>query len=145
MNHILHFFLSFQSTPTIVNVNHGEQYLLRLVNANAYNCPVLLSVSGHDFRVSAVDGNSVEPEMARRIVSFPGTYTYRRFPLLVPHDVAHSTHVRYDRCTCKSNARVSTRNALHEILYVDPRLSRSFVRAIALKRCTSRVKATGGG
>ncbi|CAD1479322.1 unnamed protein product [Heterotrigona itama] len=64
--------LNGQSNGSILRVHYGTKYFLRLVNANAYNCPVLLSISGHDFRVLAIDGNPVEPTMGRHIVSFPG-------------------------------------------------------------------------
>ncbi|OAD52061.1 Laccase-1 [Eufriesea mexicana] len=65
--------LNGQNNGSTLNVHHGAKYLLRLINANAYNCPVLLSISGHDFQVSATDGNPVEPATGRHIVSFPET------------------------------------------------------------------------
>ncbi|CAL7947016.1 unnamed protein product [Xylocopa violacea] len=64
--------LNGQTNGTILRVKHGAQYLLRLINANAYNCPVLLSFSGHDFRVLATDGNAVQPTTGKHIVAFPG-------------------------------------------------------------------------
>ncbi|XP_046144231.1 laccase-14-like isoform X1 [Osmia bicornis bicornis] len=64
--------LNGQTDGTILRVNHGAQYLLRLVNANAYNCPVRISISRHDFRVSAADGNVVDSVTGRHIVSYPG-------------------------------------------------------------------------
>ncbi|XP_017765004.1 PREDICTED: laccase-14-like [Eufriesea mexicana] len=71
--------LNGQNNGSTLNVHHGAKYLLRLINANAYNCPVLLSISGHDFQVSATDGNPVEPATGRHIVSFPG----ERFDLII--------------------------------------------------------------
>ncbi|XP_053987926.1 uncharacterized protein LOC128881170 [Hylaeus volcanicus] len=65
--------LNGQSNGTILKVDHGGQYLLRLINANAYNCPVRLSISGHEFRIVAADGNAVQSVIAKEIVSFPGT------------------------------------------------------------------------
>ncbi|XP_017796383.1 PREDICTED: laccase-4-like [Habropoda laboriosa] len=64
--------LNGQKSGTILKVDHGARYLLRLVNANAYNCPVVLSISDHEFRVLAVDGNKIQPTTGRHIVSFPG-------------------------------------------------------------------------
>ncbi|XP_054008895.1 uncharacterized protein LOC128892477 [Hylaeus anthracinus] len=64
--------LNGQSNGTILKVDHGGQYLLRLINANAYNCPVRLSISGHEFRIVAADGNAVQSVIAKEIVSFPG-------------------------------------------------------------------------
>ncbi|XP_076228194.1 uncharacterized protein LOC116430687 [Nomia melanderi] len=64
--------LNGQSDGIVVKVDHGLQYLLRVINANAYNCPVRLSISGHDFRVVAADGNLVQPVTGKHIVLFPG-------------------------------------------------------------------------
>lgn len=64
--------LNDQNNGFILQVHYGRKYLLRLINANAYNCPVLLSISGHDFRVLAADGNPVEPTVGRHIFLFPG-------------------------------------------------------------------------
>ncbi|KAF3424591.1 hypothetical protein E2986_12629 [Frieseomelitta varia] len=65
--------LNGQNNGSMLRVHYGTKYFLRVINANAYNCPVLLSISGHDFRVLAVDGNPVEPTMGRHVVSFPAT------------------------------------------------------------------------
>ncbi|XP_017890301.2 uncharacterized protein LOC108631102 [Ceratina calcarata] len=65
--------LNGQNNGTVLKVKHGVRYLLRLINANAYNCPVVLSVSGHDFHVSSADGYAVQPTTGRHILSFPGT------------------------------------------------------------------------
>ncbi|XP_012175905.2 laccase-3 [Bombus terrestris] len=64
--------LNGQNNGFILQVHYGRKYLLRLINANAYNCPILLSISGHDFRVLAADGNPVEPTVGRHIFCFPG-------------------------------------------------------------------------
>ncbi|XP_050578732.1 uncharacterized protein LOC126916712 isoform X1 [Bombus affinis] len=64
--------LNGQNNGSILQVHYGRKYLLRLINANAYNCPILLSISGHDFRVLAADGNPVEPTVGRHIFCFPG-------------------------------------------------------------------------
>ncbi|CAK9828135.1 lcc1 [Anthophora retusa] len=65
------FLLNGQESGVVLKVHHGRQYLLRLINANAYNCPTVLFISGHEFRVLSVDGNRIEPTMGRHIVSFP--------------------------------------------------------------------------
>ncbi|XP_061929075.1 uncharacterized protein LOC108001913 isoform X2 [Apis cerana] len=64
--------LNGQNNGFIFEVQYGRKYLLRLINAHAYNCPVLLSISDHNFHVLATDGNPVEPTIGRHIVSFPG-------------------------------------------------------------------------
>ncbi|XP_076674764.1 uncharacterized protein LOC143372472 isoform X2 [Andrena cerasifolii] len=64
--------LNGQIHGTVIKVEHGRRYLLRIANANAYNCPTRLSVSGHDFRVLAADGNVVQPVTAKHVVLFPG-------------------------------------------------------------------------
>ncbi|XP_076233348.1 uncharacterized protein LOC143178508 [Calliopsis andreniformis] len=64
--------LNGQNREAILRVDHGQQYLLRLINANAYNCPIRFSTSAHDFRVLAADGNLVQPVTAKHIVLFPG-------------------------------------------------------------------------
>ncbi|XP_012136868.2 uncharacterized protein LOC100877876 [Megachile rotundata] len=64
--------LNGQSDGTILRVNYGKRYLLRLVNANAYNCPVRISISGHDFRVSAADGYVVQSVTGKHVVLYPG-------------------------------------------------------------------------
>ncbi|KAG7209096.1 hypothetical protein KM043_015243 [Ampulex compressa] len=60
-----------QASGTILRVEHGARYLLRLVNANAFNCPVMVSVAKHEFRALATDGNSVEARTGRRLILFP--------------------------------------------------------------------------
>ncbi|XP_071856608.1 uncharacterized protein [Bombus fervidus] len=64
--------LNGQNNGSILQVHYGRKYLLRLINANAYNCPILLSISGHDFGVLAADGNPVESTVGRHIFLFPG-------------------------------------------------------------------------
>ncbi|XP_043254641.1 laccase-4-like [Colletes gigas] len=71
--------LNGQSNGTVLEVDRDRQYLLRLINANAYNCPVRLSISGHDFRVVAVDSNSIQSVTGRHIVAYPG----ERFDIFV--------------------------------------------------------------
>ncbi|XP_076380029.1 uncharacterized protein LOC117229336 [Megalopta genalis] len=74
--------LNGQSNGVVIKVDHGGRYLLRVINANAYNCPVRLSISGHNFRVVAADGNRVQPVTGKHIVLFPG----ERFDALVAAD-----------------------------------------------------------
>lgn len=74
--------LNGQNNGTVLKVKRGVRYLLRLINANAYNCPVVLSVSGHDFQVSSADGYAVQPTTGRHILSFPG----ERFDIIIEAD-----------------------------------------------------------
>jgi len=55
-------------------VKRGFRYLLRLINANAHDCPVLLRTHGHSLRILAADGNPVQSMMGTMIVLFPGTF-----------------------------------------------------------------------
>lgn len=112
-----------------MQVNHGAQYLLRLINANAYNCPIRLSTSGHDFRVSAADGNLVQPLTAKHIVLFPGTFhrsmlLARRIYRLPLHAKNHAFNARKIRSFVRvveaprprldllTSSRLPTRNCL---------------------------------
>ncbi|XP_076653958.1 uncharacterized protein LOC143359708 [Halictus rubicundus] len=74
--------LNGQGKGVVIKVDHGGRYLFRVINANAYNCPVRLSISGHNFRVLAADGNMVQPVTGKYIVLFPG----ERFDALVEAD-----------------------------------------------------------
>ncbi|XP_025159516.1 laccase-1 isoform X2 [Harpegnathos saltator] len=60
-----------QTRELTLRVKHGLRYLLRLVNANAHDCPVLLSLHGHSLRVSAADGNPVKSMTGTHVVLFP--------------------------------------------------------------------------
>ncbi|XP_043798629.1 laccase-4-like [Apis laboriosa] len=71
--------LNGQNNGFIFEVHYGRKYLFRLINAHAYNCPVLLSISDHDFHVLAIDGNPVKSTIGRHIVSFPG----ERFDVII--------------------------------------------------------------
>ncbi|RLU25335.1 hypothetical protein DMN91_001491 [Ooceraea biroi] len=61
-----------QAREVIVRVKHGLRYLLRLINANAPNCPILLSVHGHSLQVLAADGNPVQSMTGTHVILFPG-------------------------------------------------------------------------
>ncbi|XP_026831051.1 uncharacterized protein LOC105279193 isoform X2 [Ooceraea biroi] len=63
-----------QAREVIVRVKHGLRYLLRLINANAPNCPILLSVHGHSLQVLAADGNPVQSMTGTHVILFPGTH-----------------------------------------------------------------------
>lgn len=68
-------FLEFlQARDVFVRVKHGFSYLLRIINANAHNCPILLSAYGHSLRVLAADGNPVKSMTGTHIVLFPGKF-----------------------------------------------------------------------
>lgn len=122
---IIGYVFFFQNNGSILQVHYGRKYLLRLINANAYNCPILLSISGHDFRVLAADGNPVEPTVGRHIFLFPGMQA-----ILLAYTVCfvHSAHVIYDRCTYMSDIQ----NSSAEILYLNL-APRFFVYTIALR------------
>ncbi|CAL1689104.1 unnamed protein product [Lasius platythorax] len=61
-----------QARDVFVRVKHGFSYLLRLINANVYNCPILLSAHGHSLQVLAADGNPVQSMTGTHVVLFPG-------------------------------------------------------------------------
>ncbi|XP_011869373.1 PREDICTED: laccase [Vollenhovia emeryi] len=61
-----------QARQVLVRVERESRYLLRLINANAHDCPILLSVHGHSLRILAADGNPVQSMTATRVVLFPG-------------------------------------------------------------------------
>ncbi|XP_039313353.1 laccase-12 isoform X2 [Solenopsis invicta] len=61
-----------QAREVVVRVRHGSRYLLRLVNANVHDCPVLLSAHGHSLQILAADGNLVQSMMGTHVVLFPG-------------------------------------------------------------------------
>ncbi|XP_020278934.1 laccase-4-like isoform X2 [Pseudomyrmex gracilis] len=61
-----------QEREAVVQVKHGFPYLLRLINAIAHDCPILLSVHGHSLHVLAADGNPVQSMRGTHVVLFPG-------------------------------------------------------------------------
>ncbi|XP_071645358.1 uncharacterized protein [Temnothorax longispinosus] len=61
-----------QARQVVVRVKHGSRYLLRLINANAHDCPILLSAHGHSLRILAADGNPVQSMTGTHVVLFPG-------------------------------------------------------------------------
>ncbi|KAL6441025.1 hypothetical protein ACFW04_003413 [Cataglyphis niger] len=61
-----------QAQEVFVRVKHGFSYLLRIINANAHNCPILLSAYGHSLRVLAADGDPVQSMTGTHVVLFPG-------------------------------------------------------------------------
>lgn len=72
------FLWRLQARKIVVRVKHGFRYLLRLINANAHDCPILLSAHGHSFRILAADGNPVQSMTATHVVLFPGTFYIKR-------------------------------------------------------------------
>ncbi|KYN42603.1 Laccase-1 [Trachymyrmex septentrionalis] len=70
-----------QAQQAIVRVKHGFRYLLRLINANAHDCPISLSAHGHSLEILAADGNPVQSMTGTHVVLFPGTRQPRRLPL----------------------------------------------------------------
>ena len=57
------------------DVESEKKYLLRVINANVFNCPVLFSVAEHELNVRRNDGHLVDAgdgAKASRIIVFPG-------------------------------------------------------------------------
>ncbi|XP_072943842.1 uncharacterized protein [Epargyreus clarus] len=50
----------------------GYAYRLRLINAAAIECPLLLNVDRHDMMVIATDGKPVKPVSTRHVLLYPG-------------------------------------------------------------------------
>ncbi|KAG5345213.1 LAC1 protein, partial [Acromyrmex charruanus] len=65
-----------QAQQVVVRVKHGFRYLLRFINANAHDCPILLSIHGHSLQILAADGNPVQSMTGTHVVLFPGTIFY---------------------------------------------------------------------
>ncbi|XP_011061673.1 PREDICTED: laccase-14 isoform X2 [Acromyrmex echinatior] len=61
-----------QAQQVVVRVKHGFRYLLRFINANAHDCPILLSIHGHSLQILAADGNPVQSMTGTHVVLFPG-------------------------------------------------------------------------
>lgn len=61
-----------QTKEVVIRVKQGFSYLLRLINANAHECPILLSVHGHSLQIISADGNFVQSMIGTHIVLFPG-------------------------------------------------------------------------
>ncbi|XP_063821940.1 uncharacterized protein LOC135071964 [Ostrinia nubilalis] len=53
-------------------VMQGFAYRLRLINAIAVECPVLVRIERHEMVVIATDGRSVKPAAARTVLIYPG-------------------------------------------------------------------------
>jgi len=73
----------------VVRVKHGFRYLLRLINANAHDCPILLSTHGHSFQILAADGNPVQSMTGTHIVLFPGMF-YFNLRIILSHSCIHT-------------------------------------------------------
>ncbi|KAG7296596.1 hypothetical protein JYU34_020406 [Plutella xylostella] len=54
------------------NVEQGYKYRFRLINAEFLNCPIELSVDGHNITVIASDGYDLEPITATSLVTYAG-------------------------------------------------------------------------
>ncbi|XP_046744666.1 laccase-2-like [Diprion similis] len=62
-----------QSDGYRISVDRNRRYLMRLINANAIACPVVLSIADHKLLVVAVDGGKVDSRtLASHVVLFPG-------------------------------------------------------------------------
>ncbi|XP_049881247.1 uncharacterized protein LOC126377517 isoform X2 [Pectinophora gossypiella] len=54
------------------NVEQGYRYRFRLINAEFLNCPIEMSVDGHNITVIASDGFDLEPITATSLVTYAG-------------------------------------------------------------------------
>lgn len=90
-----------QVREVFVRVRHGFSYLLRLINANVYNCPILLSAHGHSLQVLAADGNPVQSMTGTHVVLFPGRfYILCCSPTLYPNVLHNMVSSRYGNDPC---------------------------------------------
>ncbi|XP_044003215.1 laccase-14-like isoform X2 [Aphidius gifuensis] len=56
-----------------IEVKKDEKYLLRLINANVFNCPIVFSIVKHNFEIIGADGHSIDPiKSANKVIIFPG-------------------------------------------------------------------------
>ena len=72
-----------------MRVKHGFRYLLRLINANAHDCPISLSAHGHSLEILAADGNPVQSMTGTHVVLFPGTF-YFNSRIALSHPCIHT-------------------------------------------------------
>ncbi|KAM3962212.1 uncharacterized protein ACR2FA_003712 [Aphomia sociella] len=54
------------------NVEQGYKYRFRVINAEFLNCPIEMSVDGHNITVIASDGYDLEPIIATSLVTYAG-------------------------------------------------------------------------
>ncbi|XP_012552135.1 uncharacterized protein LOC100174976 isoform X1 [Bombyx mori] len=54
------------------NVEQGHRYRFRVINAEFLNCPIELSVDGHNITVISSDGYDLEPIVATSLVTYAG-------------------------------------------------------------------------
>ncbi|XP_028030657.1 L-ascorbate oxidase-like isoform X2 [Bombyx mandarina] len=54
------------------NVEQGYRYRFRVINAEFLNCPIELSVDGHNITVISSDGYDLEPIVATSLVTYAG-------------------------------------------------------------------------
>lgn len=69
-------------------VSKGFAYRLRLINAIAIECPVVVSIDGHEITAIATDGRPVKPVRARSVQLYPGNveinrYTHKVGPVMI--------------------------------------------------------------
>ena len=58
--------------PQVIEVTSGLRYRLRFINGGSLNCPIMISIDGHNFTVIASDGNPIEPVTASSLIVFEG-------------------------------------------------------------------------
>lgn len=56
----------------IIQVEQGQQYLFRMINAGFLNCPIEISIDNHTLIAIATDGYNFEPVEVDTLVSYAG-------------------------------------------------------------------------
>ncbi|CAG9122108.1 unnamed protein product [Plutella xylostella] len=64
------------------DVEKGYSYRFRLINAEFMNCPIEMTIDGHNFTLIASDGHDLEPIIATSLVSYAG----ERFDFVITAD-----------------------------------------------------------
>ncbi|KAG5310211.1 LAC1 protein, partial [Acromyrmex insinuator] len=100
-----------QAQQVVVRVKHGFRYLLRFINANAHDCPILLSIHGHSLQILATDGNPVQSMTGTHVVLFPGTrrqrQEYRRQPCRLPLGLTWTTSLNRSLACSRARCDIS--------------------------------------
>lgn len=53
----------------------GFAYRLRIINAVAIECPIIVNIENHEMIVIATDGKPTKPVLARNVELYPGKAT----------------------------------------------------------------------
>lgn len=60
------------TTLTVINVEHGKRYRIRLINAFCTVCPGMITIQDHKMTIIATDGTDIKPIIVDSITSFAG-------------------------------------------------------------------------